>query len=138
LLVLPPFGCARTSGVSQQALLPAAQETSSANGSGIKIESVRVTAAGHLLDFRYRVTDPDKAAAVFDRKNKAFLIDQATGNALGVPRMAKVGPLRQTNFEPDPNRVYFILFSNSAGLVEPGSLVTLSVGDYRVEDILVH
>jgi hypothetical protein len=104
---------------------------------GVKIESVQLSAAGHIVDLRYRVTDAEKAAAVFDRKNKAYLLDQETGTALAVPRTAKVGPLRQTNFKPDPKRVYFILFSNAGGVVKSGSLVTLVVGESRLEDIKV-
>jgi len=103
---------------------------------GIEIESVRPTAGGRLVDFRYRITDAEKASAIFDRRNKAYLLDQASGVALPVPRTAKVGPLRQTNFRADPRRVYFILFSNP-GVVKSGSLVTLVVGDVRFENITV-
>ncbi len=71
-----------------------------------------------------------------DFGNKAYLLDQASGVALPVPRTAKVGPLRQTNFRADPRRVYFILFSNP-GVVKSGSLVTLVVGDVRFENITV-
>jgi len=137
LLVVLMSGCAGTTKRQSAESSQPAQEMTSEGNQGIEIESVRLTAAGYMVDFRYRVTDPEKAAAVFDRRNKAYLIDQATGIALSVPRTAKVGPLRQTDFQPDPKRVYFILFSNSGGLVKPGSLVTLAVGDYRFENIVI-
>jgi len=137
LLAVLVFGCAgATKNISAENPQPP-QEVGSEDDRGIEVESVRLTAAGYMVDFRYRVTDPDKAAAVFDRRNTAYLVDQASGIALSVPRTAKVGPLRQTNFQPDPERVYFILFSNSGGLIKPGSLVTLVVGDYRFENIVV-
>jgi hypothetical protein len=104
---------------------------------GIKIESVRMSAAGHMVDFRYRVLDPEKAGAVFDRRNKAFLMDEASGAMLPVPRTAKVGPLRQTNFRADTTRIYFVLFSNHGGYVKSGSLVSFIVGDKRIENIKV-
>jgi hypothetical protein len=104
---------------------------------GIEVVSLRLSAEGHLLDLRYRVLDPAKASPIFDRQKKAFLIDEATGTRLGVPRMAKVGPLRQTNFNPDPSRVYFILFANSGGLVTTGSRVSLEVGDYTIKNLTV-
>ena len=104
---------------------------------GVKVESARLSAAGHIVDLRYRITDPEKAAAVFDRRNKAYLVDQESGTTLAVPRTAKVGPLRQTNFKPDPKRIYFILFGNAGGVVKSGSLVTLVVGESRLEDIRV-
>jgi hypothetical protein len=104
---------------------------------GIKIESVRMSAAGHMVDFRYRVLDPEKAGAVFDRRNKAFLMDEASGAMLPVPRTAKVGPLRQTNFKADTTRIYFVLFSNHGGYVKSGSLVSFIVGDRRIENIKI-
>lgn len=137
LVALLLFGCARASTMSRADATPCAQEIGSEEDWGIEVVSIEQTAAGHMLDFRYRVTDPEKAAAVFDRKNKAYLIDQATGAALPVPRTAKVGPLRQTNFEPDSRRVYFILFNNGGGLVKPGGKVTLMVGDRRLENLVV-
>ena len=104
---------------------------------GIKITSVRMSAANHMVDFRYRVLDPEKAGAVFDRRNKAFLMDQSSGAMLPVPRTAKVGPLRQTNFKADTSRIYFVLFSNHGGYVKSGSLVSFIVGDRRIENIKV-
>ena len=104
---------------------------------GIKIESVRMSAAGRMVDFRYRVIDPEKAGAVFDRRNKAYLMDEASGVMLPVPRTAKVGPLRQTNFKADTKRIYFVLFSNHGGHVKSGSLVTLVIGESRLESVKV-
>lgn len=104
---------------------------------GIKIESVRMTAANQMVDFRYRVIDIEKAGVVFDRRNKAFLMDEASGAMLPVPRTAKVGPLRQTNFKADTKRIYFVLFSNHGGHVKSGSLVSFIIGDKRIENIKI-
>jgi hypothetical protein len=136
LFVVALLGCASTQEVAEEPTPLAGACVTEGGGPGIEIVRLFQTAEGRMLDLRYRVTDPEKAAMVFDRRNKAYLIDQATGLRLTVPTTAKVGPLRQTNFQPDPNRVYFILFSNP-GVVKPGSLVTLEVGDYRVENIVV-
>ncbi|RJP20992.1 MAG: hypothetical protein C4520_10600 [Candidatus Abyssobacteria bacterium SURF_5] len=104
---------------------------------GIEVVSVRLTAENHLIDFRYRVLDPEKASDIFDRQNPAYLVDEASGDRLTVPRMAKVGPLRQTNFNPDAKRVYFILFSNTGGIIHPGSLVSLEAGNCRINHLIV-
>ena len=53
---------------------------------GVKIESLRTSAAGNLLDFRFRIIDPEKASYLVDRRNKAYMIDQASGKVLSVPR----------------------------------------------------
>ncbi|GAB4339805.1 MAG: hypothetical protein Kow0099_15250 [Candidatus Abyssubacteria bacterium] len=127
LFALLLCGCASTSEGTRE---------SDAPRDSIEIVSLRQTAGGYLLDLRYRVLDPEQAAAVFDRQNDAYLIDEATGTTLGVPTTAKVGPLRQTNFKPDPERIYFILFSNP-GVVTAGDKVTFVVGDYRAEHLVV-
>lgn len=105
---------------------------------GVKVESLRTSANGHMLDFRYRIMDPDKAMPLVDRGNKPYLIDQASGKVLAVPNTAKVGPLRATvrNGKPKQDRVYFVLFGNQ-GLVKPGALVTVVIGDFRAENIVV-
>lgn len=105
---------------------------------GVKIESLRTSAAGNLLDFRYRIIDPEKATYLVDRRNKAYMIDQSHGRVLSVPTTAKIGPLRQTVRYglPKKDRVYFILFGNPH-VIKVGDKVTVVIGDFRVEDIVV-
>ena len=103
---------------------------------GIRPLSIRLSAAGSLLDYRFMVIDPDKAAALMKRGDKAFLIDQSSGLKLSVPR-TKVGPLRQTGTKPKAGKVYPILFSNTGKVIKSGSKVTLVIGDFRMENIVV-
>ncbi len=103
---------------------------------GIEIIALRPTAAGHMLDLRYRVTDPVKARDILDKRQKAYIVDQKSGKALPVP-VTKAGPLRQTTLQPEAGRIYFVLFSNPAGLVKEGSNVTVIIGDFSLEDIPV-
>lgn len=102
----------------------------------IAIESVRITAAGHNIDLRYRVLDPDKANASLGPGVKPTLIDEATGTVMAVPTTAKLGALRQTKAYQKTDRSYFVLFVNSAGLV-PGSKVTAQMGDMTFEGLTV-
>ena len=103
---------------------------------GIRPLSIQLTAAGNMLDYRFRVIDPDKAMVLMKRGDKAYLIDQASGAKLTVPR-TKVGPLRQTGSKPMPGKVYPILFSNTGKMIKSGSKITLVIGDFRMEDIVV-
>jgi hypothetical protein len=103
---------------------------------GIEIASLRLTAAGHMVDFRYRVIDPIKALPLFDRKRKPILIDQVSGMKLNVPVAPKVGSLRQKTMKPEVGRIYFILFGNP-GIVQEGSKVTLVIGDVKIENLTV-
>jgi hypothetical protein len=103
---------------------------------GIRPLSIRLSAAGSLLDYRFMVIDPDKAVALMKRGDKAFLIDQASGVKLPVPR-TKVGPLRQTGTKPKAGKVYPILFSNTGKVIRSGSKVTLVIGNFRMENIVI-
>ena len=103
---------------------------------GITIRNVRLTAAGRMIDFRYRVVDPDRASALLQKERKAYLVDQKTGKQLAVPT-TKLGPLRQTAVKPTANRDYIILFANTGSLVKAGDLVTIVIGDFKVENLTV-
>jgi hypothetical protein len=105
---------------------------------GVKFESLRISANGNLLDFRYRILDPEKASYLVDRRNKAYMIDQSSGKVLSVPTTAKVGPLRQTVRYglPKKDKIYFILFGNH-GLIKPGDKVSVVIGDFKLENLTV-
>ncbi len=103
---------------------------------GIEIDTLRVTAAGYMLDFRYRVVDARKAKPLFERKTKPVLRDEATGAQLAVPVPPKTGALRNSN-DPQAGRSYFMFFANPARFLKPGSLVTVSIGDFSVSGIRV-
>jgi len=103
---------------------------------GVEVTSIRLTAHNHMIDFRYRVLDADKAADLFKRQIKPHLVDQKTGLVLSVPETAKVGPLRNSN-TPQEGRIYWMFFGNAGFLVKPGDKVTVTIGDFRVENLVV-
>jgi hypothetical protein len=103
---------------------------------GVEVLGIHTSAAGYLLDFRYRVVDPVKAAPILDRSVKPFVVAESSGLHLGVPSPPKVGSLRNTG-RPEAGRSYFVLFGNPGKLVKPGELVTVVVGDFKVENLKV-
>ena len=103
---------------------------------GILPLSIQLTAAGQLLDYRFLVIDPDKAMGLMKRGDKAYLIDQASGTTITVSR-TKVGPLRQTGTKPIAGKIYPILFVNTGGVIKQGSKVTLVIGEFRLENVVV-
>lgn len=103
---------------------------------GVRLMGVRLSAVGHLIDFRYRVTDPIKAEGMMKRGSDAFLIDEATGNRMPVP-VSKVGQLRGTGTKPQAGRVYAVLFANNRKLVKKGDTVTVVIADFRAEHLIV-
>lgn len=103
---------------------------------GIKVLSMRLTAGGYMLDFRYRVGDAPKASPLFSRKINPYLIDQASGAKFMVPESPKVGALRQTK-EPVAGKNYFIMFANPGKYIKKGSKVTVVIGDLKAENLAV-
>lgn len=103
---------------------------------GIEILSIRLTAKGQMLDFRYRIKDPEKAQMITKRQAEPFLIDQATGTKCVVPR-TKLGALRGTAVKPQVDRTYIVLFGNTGLVVKPGSKVTVVIGDFKIENFIV-
>lgn len=104
---------------------------------GVVIQPLRLTAAGHLLDLRYRVVDADKAAKLLPAGAKPLLIHDKTGVEMGTPSFPKVGSLRQTGAAPKEGKSYFVLFANPRGVASPGDAVTLVIGERRVDGLAV-
>jgi hypothetical protein len=117
----------------QERAVPAA---SVRDASGVEAVSLRKTAGGRMLDFRFRVTDPEKAAPLLLRETPAYLLDPATGAKLTVPN-TKIGNLRQNTRNPEKDRVYFMFFSAAGGQIKPGDNVTVVIGEHRFENLTV-
>ena len=104
---------------------------------GIQIRGVLTSANGWMLDFRFKVIDPEKAKPLGLQENKPYLIDQKSGAKFVVPTTPKVGPLRQMSKQPQAGRIYWMLFSNPGNYVKRGSKVSVVIGDFKVEDLTV-
>lgn len=104
---------------------------------GVSILGVRVTAAGHMLDFRYRVLDTAKAGRLIRPKMGLALIDEASKAEMAVPVMEKVGALKQTRSHLFADRTYSVLFANRGGVVKPGSKVSIQFGDLTLDNLIV-
>jgi hypothetical protein len=132
-------GCATVSGDKSPEPPGITEPLSMEEKWGVKIEGIRLTAAGHMLDFRYRIIDPDRALPLVDRTIKPYLIDLASNATLTVPTPAKVGPLRQTvrYGKPMADRIYFIFFANRGGFIKKGNAITVVIGDFKAENLIV-
>lgn len=103
---------------------------------GIKVTSVRLSAHDHMIDFRYRVLNAARAKELFVRQNKPALIHQKTGKVLVVPDTAKIGPLRNS-YNPREGKIYWMFFANAGQLVKAGDKISVTIGDFKVKDIVV-
>jgi hypothetical protein len=97
---------------------------------------VRQTAAGYMLEFRYRVLNAEKAKPLFERRTKPVLTHVETGAKLIVPAPAKTGALRNSN-PPVAGRIYWMFFANPGKLVKPGQHVSVEIGEFRADGLIV-
>ena len=134
LVFLMLAGCATT---GQRPVAEVAPGNSSLEEKwGVKVLGVSLTAEGYMLDFRYRVLDPEKAMPLFDRQRKPYLVDEVTGALFVVPEPPKVGALRTTR-PPKADRNYFIIFANPGRYLKKGSRVSVVNGDFKAEQLVV-
>jgi len=104
---------------------------------GIRVLSIRQSSAGYMLDFRYKVIDPKKAALFINRGNKPLLNVLKNGSILQVPVSSKIGPLRQSAQFAKAGKNYFMLFANPGRMVKPGDKVKVNIGDFKSKTLMV-
>jgi hypothetical protein len=103
---------------------------------GVDALSVRSTESGSMIRFSYRVVDPTKAALLTDKKSNPLLLDPKAGVELVVPTMDKIGQLRQSS-ALEPGKLYWMVFSNKEKQVRPGHRVSVVIGEFRADGLLV-
>jgi hypothetical protein len=118
ILSLLLTGCAATS--KKQVAEEVVNTESMEEKWGVQIVGIRISAAGFMLDFRYRVIDAEKAAPLFDRATKPYLIHQESGAKFTVPNPPKTGPLRTSDI-PQQGRIYWMFFGNPGRYVKLGA-----------------
>jgi hypothetical protein len=97
---------------------------------------IKVAESGRLIRFDYRVLDPEKAAALNDKKAEPELLDAEARVKLVVPQMEKVGKLRQSS-TPKAGMTYWMAFSNPTFAVKRGHRVDVVIGSFRANNLMV-
>jgi len=103
---------------------------------GVDSLTVRWAESGELIRFSYRVLDADKAKVLNDRKSEPSLIAPRAGVKLVVPTLEKVGQLRQST-DPEEGKAYWMTFSNKGRLVKRGDRVSVVIGQFRADGLVV-
>lgn len=138
-LALQLGGCATAPGSGAAGQAAQAEASAVESTYGIKVEGLRLTAAGSMLDFRYRVLDAQKAAPLLNGKLQPSLLDEARSARLGVPDTPTLGRIRQTsrNGVIQTDRSYFIMFGNPGKALHSGDRVSLLLGPVKVTELTV-
>ena len=103
---------------------------------GVDSLSVKLAESGEVVRFSYRVVDPDKAKALNEKKSEPSLIDPRAGVSLVVPKLEKIGQLRQTS-APETGKAYWMAFSNKGRPVKKGDRVDVVIGQFRAQGLVV-
>ena len=103
---------------------------------GVDSLAVKWTESGEVVRFTYRVLDADKAKTLNDKKAEPFLIDPKAQVKLVVPSLEKVGQLRQSS-TPQAGKSYWMAFSNKGRLVKRGDRVSVVIGRFRADGLVV-
>lgn len=127
-------GCA--TGPEKQPAEAVAQKESMQDRWGVETVWMKQTAGGYMLEYRYRVLDAAKAAPLFNRKTKPYLVHQASGAKFAVPNPPKTGPLR-TSDPPKEGIAYWMFFANPGRYIKPGDKVDVIIGDFKAENLSV-
>lgn len=98
---------------------------------GIRLTHIAVLADGGLIDFRFQVIDPDKAGPLFSLDNRPILIAEQTGEV--------VDSLYHPPHSHDivAGQSQYFLYNNHRGAIQSGALVSVVLGDLRLEHVVV-
>lgn len=98
---------------------------------GVDIDLLAVTAAGGLVELRYQVVDPDKAAPlVHDPDLSPALVAEDSGKTLVMST-----PPHHHGTELQLGGTYFFLMANAESALHKGDDVTVVIGDARLEHL---
>jgi hypothetical protein len=105
---------------------------------GIVIVSLQPTAAGQLLDLRYKVVNPALAKAFFkSTPGVEFRLSKVKEpHELAVPE-TDLGKLKNKAVKPKMNQIFYVLFENPGARIKKGDQVTLIVGKIELDTIIV-
>jgi hypothetical protein len=103
---------------------------------GVDSLGVKWGESGEVIRFSYRVLDADKAKVLNDKSLEPSLIDPVAGVKLVVPSMENVGQLRQSA-APENGKAYWMVFSNKGRLVRRGDHVSVVIGAFHADGLVV-
>ncbi len=103
---------------------------------GVDKLQVRYTASGNLIRFTYRVSDSELAKPLANKEATPYMVSEKSKAVLRIPQMDKVGTLRQTA-PPEAGQEYWMVFSNKGNLVKRGDRVSVVIGPFHADGLVV-
>ena len=98
---------------------------------GARLTHIGVSADGGLLDLRYLVLDPGKADALSETPaDVPRIVVESSGVVL------QTAALMGAHHDLQAGRTAFLLYRNTGGAVQPGTLVTVMFDDLKIEHVV--
>jgi hypothetical protein len=126
------LGAGGSSPRRQHPLPPAVSAAGLAERSGVRVVRVAVTGGGGLLDVRYEVVDPGRAADLHDAATPPAVVDERTGAPIEGLLMGHAPHSR-----PKAGVTSVLIFVNPGNMVRRGDRVSLVLGGARLEHVVV-
>jgi hypothetical protein len=104
---------------------------------GIEPVHLRISAAGFMIEFRYKVLDPEKALVLSDRKDFPTMISMKSKARLSVPFGSTVGYLKSNRKFLKKGKNYITMFSNENRHMLPGDQVRIQVRDQLTPPLVI-
>ena len=99
---------------------------------GVRFTGLHLLARHGLVDLRYRVLDAGKAKNFGHyTETSPLIIAEDSGKKIEVTIMGL------HNHRVETGRTYYVLYRNTADALDPGSLVTIQIGDLVLEHVPV-
>jgi len=98
------------------------------DATGVRVIRVAIVGGGGLVDLRYQVIDPDRAQVV--HLTPPVLVEEETGEVIDTLFMGHAH-----GADPKAGYTYPLIFVNEGGLLEPGSAVSVVIGEARLEHV---
>ncbi len=102
------------------------------DNTGIRLTQVAISGGGGLIDLRFQVINPDKAASLHDGNTPPMLIDEASGLVVSNLLM---GHSHEQGFQAGVT--YYLIFENPGNLVQRGGTVSVLLGPAEVDHVAV-
>jgi hypothetical protein len=125
-----PSASHRNSGLNEKA------RTYYASVWGVDKLRASYTTSGNLIRFSYRVLQPKLAAPLGNHENTPEMVGIRSNAVLHIPTMEQVGQLRQLS-ATEAGKEYWMAFSNKGNLVRRGDEVSVIIGKFRADGIIV-
>lgn len=99
---------------------------------GIRLDHVALIGGGGIVDVRYTVVDPDRAAALLSSLDALPVIhNQRNGAELRLTEALH----HRVNL--DAGRSYYMLYANAGNLLRRGDAISLTVGEFTLAPVVV-